>query len=184
MDDVLIKPAGVGTVQRKFGAAGFIGEGRAELLFGRQFEGEGAAVFLGGDLNRQIDHPSADALQPGLVLNQNVFFRRNYNLRAFAEFFYFSTKYLLFLAIWEILCTFGRKRKYLSCDLRLNGYGIIHRAEIVYPLKTILFENEQFPCPADEHQYLTDIYGDYKVIPPEEKRKIHAIYINPELDKL
>lgn len=142
------------------------------------------------DITPFIDYPSilpsiSRRIARGVCVAYHIIHSKHYyNLRAFAEFFYFSTKYLLFLAIWEILCTFGRKRKYLSCDLRLNGYGIIHRAEIVYPLKTILFENEQFPCPADEHQYLTDIYGDYKVIPPEEKRKIHAIYINPELDKL
>lgn len=152
-----------------------------------------AAAYQKGifvDVTPFIDYPSilsglSKRIARGICVAYHILHSKHYySFRSFAEFFYFSMKYGVFLAVWEILCIFGRKRKYLSCDLRLNGYGIIHKMSTVYPLGTIQFEDCEFPCPANTHQYLTDIYGDYEVIPPVEKRKIHAIYINPELERL
>ena len=52
--------------------------------------------------------------------------------------------------------------------------------EIVFPLKKIKFEDFEFWGPADAHNYLASRYGDYMILPSEEKRKgnhfITAIY--------
>jgi len=49
--------------------------------------------------------------------------------------------------------------------------------EIVFPLKEVEFEGLKFPAPNNTHLYLKSIFGDYMKLPPENKRKIHAIKI-------
>lgn len=104
-----------------------------------------------------------------------------YSLRSFSEFFYFGAKYILFKAIWEILNTCCKKGNYISNIVVNNGYGIVHSRETIYPLTTISFAGYEFSSPANPAQYLTDLYGDFQIIPPVEKRKIHALFYNPEL---
>ncbi len=41
----------------------------------------------------------------------------------------------------------------------------------------------EFPIPFDSDTYLKDQYKDYMVLPSEEKRQIHAIYIHANLNK-
>lgn len=106
-----------------------------------------------------------------------------YTPRAFAEFFYFSAKYALYRSIWEVLSATGGKGKYLSCITHTNGYGMLHLNESTFPVKTILFEGMKFSCPNNPDAYLTELYGDYMTLPPVEKRKIHAVYMNPQLIK-
>jgi lipopolysaccharide cholinephosphotransferase len=71
----------------------------------------------------------------------------------------------------------------LSNILINNGYGIMHRQDSVFPLGTITFEGKQFMAPANPDAYLKDLYRNYMEIPPVEKRKIHSIFILPELVK-
>jgi hypothetical protein len=46
----------------------------------------------------------------------------------------------------------------------------------------MLFEDGQFPVPAEYDRLLTQMYGDWKILPPEEKRKCkqHAILVDLE----
>ena len=44
-----------------------------------------------------------------------------------------------------------------------------------------MFEGRNFNAPADPDAYLRDLYRDYMTIPPEGKRKIHAVYLHPDL---
>lgn len=106
-----------------------------------------------------------------------------YSWRSFVEFFYFGAKYGLLRFVWGILSATGRKGTYLSNVLHNNGYGIMHRKDAVFPLSEILFEGKSFRAPANPDAYLKDLYKNYMDIPSEEKRKIHAIYIHPELIK-
>jgi len=47
--------------------------------------------------------------------------------------------------------------------------------EKVFPLTTIIFEGQPFPIPNNPSHYLDAIYSfDYRIIPPEDKRIIHA----------
>lgn len=76
-----------------------------------------------------------------------------------------------------------KKDTYLSNILINNGYGIMHRKDSVYPISEIEFEGKMFKAPHNPDAYLKDLYRNYMDIPPKEKQKIHAIYINPELIK-
>ena len=57
----------------------------------------------------------------------------------------------------------------------------MHRTDSIFPVKPINFEGEIFKGPADPNAYLTDLYKDYMQLPPEEKRKGHAVFY---IDKL
>jgi len=47
--------------------------------------------------------------------------------------------------------------------------------EKVFPLTTLVFEGHSFPVPNDASHYLDAIYSfDYRQLPPEDKRIIHA----------
>jgi lipopolysaccharide cholinephosphotransferase len=47
--------------------------------------------------------------------------------------------------------------------------------ECLFPLGTIRFEGQEFPCPADTDRYLTIYYGDWRVPPPEGSRVQHGV---------
>ncbi len=54
----------------------------------------------------------------------------------------------------------------------------LHRSYTdIFPLSTISFEGHNFPCPQNTDAYLTNLYGDYMQIPPEDKREVHAVEI-------
>lgn len=134
-----------------------------------------------------IDYPSvpkswAKKLTKGISTSYSILHKAHYySLRAFAEFFWFGAKYGIYRTIWGLLCVFCAKDTYMSNILVNNGYGIMHRKDSVFPLKPILFEGKEFPAPQDPDSYLKDLYKNYMEIPPEDKRKIHAIYVHPEL---
>lgn len=107
--------------------------------------------------------------------------KHKYSLRSFGEFFWFGGKMILYRLFWFLLNHTCKKGKYLSNILENNGYGIMHRIDSVYPIGTISFEGKTFKAPANPDAYLTDLYRNYMDIPPVDKRKIHAIYIHPEL---
>ena len=105
-----------------------------------------------------------------------------YSLRAFAEFFWFGGKLLLYQAVWTLLRLVLPSSRYANIP-KMNGYGITHDRETVLPLSTIQFEDTAFPAPHDPDQYLRNIYGNYMEIPPVEKRHFHSVVIIPELSK-
>lgn len=48
-------------------------------------------------------------------------------------------------------------------------------SEKVFPLTTMEFEGHSFPAPNNPSHYLNAIYPfDYRQLPPEDKRVIHA----------
>ena len=104
-----------------------------------------------------------------------------YSLRATAELFWFGGKYLFYKGIWDIVSALRPKTTYLSNILINNGYGIMHRQDSVFPLSTIIFEGKTFMAPANPDAYLSDLYRNYMELPPEEKRIVHSIFIQPEL---
>lgn len=135
-----------------------------------------------------IDYPTlartwVKRITLGISKSYSILHKQHYySLRSFAEFFWFGAKYYLFLIIWTLLCQLCRKGTYLSNILINNGYGIMHRLDAIFPLSTIIFEGQHFSAPANPDAYLRDLYKDhYMELPPVDKRKIHAIYIHPEL---
>ena len=57
----------------------------------------------------------------------------------------------------------------------------MHRKDAIFPLCTISFEGKEFSCPNNPDIYLTEQYGNYMQLPPEDKRDVHAIFYVPEL---
>ena len=47
----------------------------------------------------------------------------------------------------------------------------------IFPLKTISFENHDFPCPNNVDACLINSYGDYMQLPPKETRMGHNVSI-------
>ena len=73
--------------------------------------------------------------------------------------------------------------KIVAPATNINGYGLSHKRENIFPLGHVDFEGHSLPAPADTDGYLTEVYGDWRTIPPVGKRKIHAVYMNTKLDK-
>jgi lipopolysaccharide cholinephosphotransferase len=51
---------------------------------------------------------------------------------------------------------------------------LFHKS-LFFPLKEIEFEGVQYKCPNNTHEYLTQVYGDYMKLPPEEERGGHGL---------
>ncbi len=107
--------------------------------------------------------------------------RHYYSLRSAGEFCWFGGKYILFSALWHVACWLLPSRDYYGNVPRNNGYGIRHRKDGTWPLATVLFEGHTFPAPCDAAAYLTDLYGDYGVLPPVECRQQHAFFMIEKL---
>lgn len=51
------------------------------------------------------------------------------------------------------------------------GYWVVP-SECIENSIELLFEDETFKCPQEYDKYLTEVYGDYMTLPPEEKRAV------------
>ncbi len=134
-----------------------------------------------------IDYPSVSRawikkVTRGICVSSAILHTKHYySWRSLANFFYFGLKNIVLRGLWKLSEWFCKKGTYTSNILVNNGYGIMHRKDVIYPVSTIQFEGVEFLAPANPDVYLKDLYQDYMQIPPVEKRKIHAIFIQPEL---
>ncbi len=82
--------------------------------------------------------------------------------------FFFLTKVVV--PCFHLLTSSDKKNLYYR-------YGMFwwrkYCKEDIYPLKEISFEGISFYCPNHVDEYLTECYGDWRQIPPEEKRYNH-----------
>ena len=118
----------------------------------------------------------------GICRSYSILHRQHYySLRSFAEYFWFTGKYLFLSAILKTFQLFGNTRTHLSNLPVSNGYGINHRRDSIFPLTNVEFEGKTFPAPNNPDAYLTDLFKNYMQIPPVEKRQTHAAFILPEL---
>ncbi len=99
-----------------------------------------------------------------------------YSWRSVAELLWFGAKRACYLMVWKLVSIILRGKIYSGNTLAENGYGIMHRIDSIFPTKPIAFEGETFSGPANPDAYLTDLYGDYMQLPPEDKRKGHAAF--------
>jgi len=58
-------------------------------------------------------------------------------------------------------------------------YKHAYKTADIYPLKTLPFEDGEFPVPGNIDPYLTAQYGNWREVPPPEKRPRHARIIDP-----
>lgn len=107
--------------------------------------------------------------------------QHRYSFRSFSEFFYFGAKRSLISLIWKLGSCCLKKDKYYSNILENSGNGNRHLASTIFPLTEIDFEGEKFKSPANEDQYLRDLFGDYMQLPPEDQRGGHAIFYCTDL---
>ncbi len=122
-------------------------------------------------------------LSKGITKSNSILHHLHYySLRAFAEFFWFGAKKYLYQFIWNVLSLCFKSTRYADIP-SMNGYGITHDRDTVFPLSSVKFEDAEFPAPHDPDQYLRNIYHDYMQIPPVEKRHFHSLLILPELKK-
>ena len=139
------------------------------------------------DIFPMIDYPS---LPKGFVkcvalgycrANAILKSQHYYSLRSFAEFFYFGAKRALCRLLWNVAGLFAKRGEYISNTLNNNGYGIMHRADSIFPLGSIEFEGCKFSAPASPQVYLSDLYRNFMQLPPEDKRKGHAVFFCEEI---
>lgn len=92
-----------------------------------------------------------------------------------------AISYLLFPFVWA--ARHVMRFFFLFCDknLRMDEFGMtspLYRKQKYYsdylPTKDIQFENIVVPAPNRIDKVLTDYYGNYIQVPPEEKRETHA----------
>ena len=46
----------------------------------------------------------------------------------------------------------------------------LYETDTLFPTKDVAFDGYSFPAPRDTDVYLTELYGDYMKLPPEEER--------------
>lgn len=83
---------------------------------------------------------------------------------------------LIRASVWLLNCLLPGTNYYLC----LEGIDIFpYPKHQMFPSKTHVFEDGEFPIPADADAILTSQYGDWHEIPPPEKRPRHARIVDP-----
>ncbi len=106
----------------------------------------------------------------------------HYSLRAMAELVWFGGMYCIDSVLWAAADALCRHGTYIGNITINNGYGIMHRKDSVFPTVAIDFEGKPFSAPANPDAYLRDLYHDYMALPPEDKRRSHAVFMLPHLE--
>lgn len=96
------------------------------------------------------------------------------------KLFWFGLKYLLFKAVWAIL---PKDKRYFTCLPSNNWHGMVEERADILPVSRIQFEGCEFNAPHNPDAYLKKLYKNYMQLPPENKRDIHSVFIQPELQK-
>lgn len=108
--------------------------------------------------------------------------KHHYSLRAVAEWGWFGMKRCICGVAWWSAKLLFRKSPCLCDPVNLNGYGVMHHRDSIFPLTKIRFEGHEFPAPADTPYNLAETYGiDWKQLPPPADRHIHAIFYQTHL---
>lgn len=90
--------------------------------------------------------------------------------------------YLLYPSVWLAKRLLDFLNSYCDSELRMDELteGDSRKQKLFsdfIPTKKIQFEGVYFPMPNHAEKVLTDYYGDYMQIPPEDKRVIHLAEI-------
>ena len=110
------------------------------------------------------------------VANSIIAKPQRITLRSLSEFLYFSIKKRILSIVWKAVCAIRPQDTFFSNIIKQNGYGIRPRQDAIFPTRPIVFNEETFRGPANPDAYLKDLYGEYMQLPPEDKRKGHAVF--------
>ena len=94
------------------------------------------------------------------------------------KLFWFGAKNLLYKGIWHLL---PKNKKYFTCLPSNNWHGMVQERADILPVSRMMFEGLEFNAPNHPDAYLKKLYKDYMQLPPEDKRDIHSVYIQPQL---
>jgi len=69
----------------------------------------------------------------------------------------------------------NKKSNYITFFSALYGFNReTHMYKNIFPLTKLLFENKYYNVPNNFNSFLKDMYGDYMVLPPVDKQRIHS----------
>ena len=115
------------------------------------------------------------------VATVNICGLHHYSWRTLSRLLYFSVKLPVLKAVWRLGCSLWADGNHLAIDPHFSWCRAIHRKQNIFPLSEVEFEGRRFPAPSQPDAYLTTLYGDWRQLPPVEKRQIHSMLILPEL---
>lgn len=115
------------------------------------------------------------------VATANLNARHHFTLSSLARQLYFSVKRPVMLAVWRVACRLWADGSRVAIDPHFSWCSAVHHRASIFPLQDIEFEGKLFSAPADPDDYLTVQYGNWRQLPPVEKRQIHSMLILPEL---
>ena len=73
------------------------------------------------------------------------------------------------VAAWKVLCVLFPCGGWHECPEA--GFSVYAKRHQFEPLSTHEFEGVEFPVPADPESVLTNVYGDWRKLPPEAEQK-------------
>lgn len=80
------------------------------------------------------------------------------------------------MKVHNLYCSFNKETNTITYGIETPFYGYaFFKKDDIFPLKTGIFEDQNFNIPNNPDQYLKLIYGDYMKIPEEADRQIHMV---------
>lgn len=120
--------------------------------------------------------------KPYCKANSILHRKHYYSLRSVAEWGWFGLLRCVCGLAWRTSKLLFRGSPYVADPIRLNGYGVMHRRDAIFPLTKIRFEGREFSAPADTPKHLAEHFGpDWQQLPPPDKRQVHAVFYQPHL---
>ncbi len=112
----------------------------------------------------------------------------NYNpkltLKNIACYFAYPISLMWHRAVMKLLRLIrGEGSRWFSTPERYV-YGLFTEETALFPLSRITFEGKSFPAPADPDRRLRDSFGNYMLIPPPDKRRIHVLYYDEDISNI
>ena len=86
--------------------------------------------------------------------------------------------YLLAKGLFCLAVLCSKNRLKVSPEIGWGYHGGFDKQDI-FPLQTHIFEGRMYSIPNDSDKFLTVLYGDWRMLPPESKRRIHHSIICP-----
>lgn len=117
-----------------------------------------------------------------LLMKMNISTRDAYSLKFFVRTGFqllgrlISGKFIIKILAWTLKWNRESKSKIYTYGPELV-WSNTYREEDLFPLRKVKFEEEEFWAPNNPDAILTNFYGNYMELPPEDQRITHAKFI-------